>query len=185
MIVRWGLEALGPLLEELRVSRPLLVSSARWSSLELPVAARFHGVRPHAPVETVEAAIEGADGADAVVGLGGGSAIDTAKAVSAARDLPLVSVPTTYAGAEWTPYYGMRDEARGVKAGGSGARLAGAVYEVELTLDLPRAESGGTAMNALAHCAEALYVAGHNAEADRHARAGARLISQHLAPVLE
>ena len=185
MIVRWGLDELEPVLAELGVERPLLVTSERWRSLELPVAARFHGVRPHAPVETVEAAIAAAAGADGVVGLGGGSAIDTGKAVSAARELPLVSVPTTYAGAEWTPYFGMRDERRGVKSGGAGAQLAGAVYEVDLTLDLPRAESGGTALNALAHCAEALYVDGHNEEADRHALEGARLISEHLPRVLE
>ena len=184
-IVRWGLGELGPLLEELGVARPLLVTSERWRALDLPVAARYHGVRPHAPVETVEAAIDAADGADGVVGLGGGSAIDTAKAVSAAREVPLVSVPTTYAGAEWTPYFGMRDESRGVKTGGAGARLSGAVYDVDLTLDLPRPESGGTAMNALAHCAESLYVEGHNEEADRHAVEGARLTSGHLAAVLE
>jgi maleylacetate reductase len=184
VIVRWGLDELGPVLEELGVARALLVASQRWRALELPVATRFHGVRSHAPVETVDAAIAAADGADGVVGLGGGSAIDTAKAVSAARELPLVSVPTTYAGAEWTPYFGMRDEDRGVKTGGAGARLAAAVYEVELTLDLPRAESGGTALNALAHCAEALYVDGHSEEADRHALEGARLISEHLPAVL-
>jgi maleylacetate reductase len=182
--VRWGLGELGPLLEELRVSRPLLVTSERWRDLDLPVAGRYTGVRPHAPVETVEAAIAAAAGADSVVGLGGGSAIDSAKAVSASASVPLVSVPTTYAGAEWTPYFGMRDEARGLKAGGTGALLAGAVYEPELTLDLPRAESGGTALNALAHCAEALYVQGHNEEADRHALAGAGLISEHLPAVL-
>jgi alcohol dehydrogenase class IV len=184
LIVRWGLAELGPVLAELGIERPLLVTSERWGTRELPVAARFHGVRPHAPVETVEAAIAAAEGADGVVALGGGSAIDTGKAVSAARELPLVSVPTTYAGAEWTPYFGMRDEARGVKTGGGGARLEAAVYEVDLTIGLPRAESGGTAMNALAHCAEALYVDGHNDEADRHALEGARLISEHLPPVL-
>jgi maleylacetate reductase len=185
VIVRWGLDELGPLLGELGIKHPLLVSSERWRSLELPVAERFHGVRSHAPVETVEAATVAADGADGVVGLGGGSAIDTAKAVSAERDLQLVSVPTTYAGAEWTSYFGIRDEARGVKSGGVGAHLAGAVYDVELTLDLPRAESGGTALNALAHCAEALYVDGHNDQADRHALEGALLISEHLPRVLE
>ena len=185
MIVRWGLDELRPLLDELGIGRPLLVTSERWRSLELPVAERFHGVRSHAPVETVEAAIAAADGADGIVGLGGGSAIDTAKAVSAARELPLVSVPTTYAGAEWTPYFGMRDEARGVKSGGAGAQLAGAVYVVDLTIGLPRAESGGTALNALAHCAEALYVDGHNDRADRHALDGAALISEHLPRVLE
>jgi maleylacetate reductase len=185
VIVRWGLSQLGPLLAELGVVRPALVTSERWRGLDLPVDERFHGVRPHAPVETVRAAIAAAEGADGVVGLGGGSAIDTAKAVSAEHGIPLVSVPTTYAGAEWTPYFGMRDETRGVKTGGAGARLAAAVYDVDLTLDLPRAESGGTALNALAHSAEALYVNGHNEEADRHALAGARLISANLPAVLE
>src|SRR5207245_9177037 len=43
----------------------------------------------------------------------------------------------------------------------------------------------GTAMNALAHCAEALYVEGHNAEADEHAVAGARLIGEWLPRVVD
>ena len=55
----------------------------------------------------------------------------------------------------------------------------------ELTLSLPRAETVGTAMNALAHCAEALYVQGHNAEADEHALAGARLIAVSLPRVVD
>ena len=73
--------------------------------------------------------------------------------------LPLVSVPTTYSGAEWTPGFGVRTPDRRMVGGGGGANLAGIVYEVELTLGLPRAETVGTALNALAHCAEALYVA--------------------------
>lgn len=168
MIVRWGLAELAPLLEELTVERPLLVTSERWRDLELPVADRFHGVRPHAPIETVREAVAAAAGVDGLVGLGGGSAIDTAKAVSAQTDLPLVAVPTTYAGAEWTPYFGMRDEERRLKTGGSGARTVAIVYEPELTLGLPRDETGGTAMNALAHCVEALY-SGDLAEARRGA----------------
>jgi maleylacetate reductase len=89
-------------------------------------------------------------------------------------------VPTTYAGAEWTPYFGMRDEERGVKTGGSGARTVGIVYEPELTLGLPRSETGGTAMNALAHCVEALYP-GDLAEA----RQGAAGIEEWLPRVLD
>lgn len=185
MIVRWGLDELEGVLGETGISRPLLVASERWRGLELPVALRFHGVRRHAPIDTVQAAVAAADGADGLVALGGGSAVDTGKAVSAARGLPLVSVPTTYAGSEWTPFYGMRDEQRGAKTGGGGAILAGIVYEPRLTLDLPRAETGGSALNALAHSAEALYVRGHNAEADRHALAGARLIDDWLPPVLD
>ena len=157
MIVRWGLDSLGAVLAELGIARPLLVTSQRFAALDLPVAERFSGVRRHAPVEVVATATDAAATADGLVGVGGGSAIDTAKAVSAATGLALVAVPTTYSGSEWTPYFGMRDEARRAKAGGSGANTVAVVYEPALTLDLPRDESIGTAMNALAHCAEALY----------------------------
>ena len=98
MIVRWGLDSLGALLTELGIVRPLLVTSERFAALELPVAQRFAGVRRHAPVDVVEAATDAAASADGLLALGGGSAIDTAKAVSAATRLPLVAVPTMIAG---------------------------------------------------------------------------------------
>jgi maleylacetate reductase len=185
LIVRWGLAVLPEVLAEIGSEQLLLVSTERWRDLELPVAARFHGVRTHADRLGVEEAAARADGADALVALGGGSAIDTAKAVSAATRLPVVSVPTTYSGAEWTTFFGVRDAERGTKGGGGGATLAGIVYEPELTLGLPRAESCGTAMNALAHAAEALYVLNHNEESDRHAEAGAASIERALPAVLE
>jgi len=59
------------------------------------------------------------------------------------------------------------------------------VYEPELTLSLPRAETVGTALNALAHSAEALYVEGHNPDADVHALEGAQLIGEWLPRVVE
>jgi maleylacetate reductase len=180
VIVRWGLEELGPLLAELGSARPLLVTSKRFADLDIPVASRYDGVRRHSPVETVAAATEAAGGADVLVAAGGGSAIDTGKAVSADTGLPLVAVPTTYAGAEWTPFFGMRDEGRRVKTGGSGAHIVGAVYEPRLTLDLPRAETVGTALNALAHAAEALY-----AGPLEDATTGARLIGRHLPAVVD
>jgi maleylacetate reductase len=184
VIVRWGLSELAGVLAEIGSTRPLLVSTERWRDLDVPVAERFHGVRSHAERQGVEGALARADGADALVALGGGSAIDTGKAVSAETGLPVVSVPTTYSGAEWTSYFGVRDAERGTKGGGGGAQLAAIVYEPELTLGLPPAESGGTAMNALAHCAEALYVTNRNEEADQHALDGAELISRWLPIVL-
>ena len=184
MIVRWGLPEVKSVLGELGIADPLLVTTERWTSLELPAKRRFTGVRPHSPADTVVGAVREARGADGLLAVGGGSAIDTAKAVSAETELAVVSVPTTYSGSEWTQFFGVRDEERGVKGGGGGARVAGIVYEVELTLGLPRSESAGTAMNALAHCAEALYVKGRNEEGDRHAREGATLISGALPAVL-
>ena len=71
-----------------------------------------------------------------------------------------------------------------MKGGGADAHVPGIGYEPELALARPREVSGGTALNALAHCAEALYVAGRNDEGDRHALAGATLIAQWLPAVL-
>lgn len=185
MIVRWGLDALPEVLEELSVRDPLLIASRRWSSLELPVAARrFHGVQPHAEVAGVREAVAAVDGADGLIALGGGSAIDTTKAVSSETGLPMVSIPTTYSGAEWTQGFGMRDTSAGIKRRGEGAHTAAIVYDPALTLDLPAAESAGTAMNALAHCAEALYTTGHGGETDREALEGAGLISRWLPVVV-
>ncbi|HET7044774.1 MAG TPA: iron-containing alcohol dehydrogenase [Gaiellaceae bacterium] len=182
MIVRWGLSELGSVLVDAGIGRPLLVASRRWAELDLPVPVQ--GLWSQVPSAEVDAAAREAAGCDGIVALGGGSAIDLGKAISAATGLPLVSVPTTYSGAEWTSFFGIRDEGRRMRGGGSGARLAGIVYEPRLTLGLPHDASGGTALNALAHCAEALYVDGHNAEADAEALAGAPLISDWLPRVL-
>ena len=89
LIVRWGLDELPGVLDELGVGRPLLVTTPRWTKLDLPVEGVFDGVRSHAPAESVEAAVEASRGADGLLAVGGGSAIDTAKAVSARRDLPV------------------------------------------------------------------------------------------------
>ena len=181
MIVRWGLAQLPGLLGELGVERPLLVAGDRWREIGLGVrtAARWTEV----PSERIgDAAAQAGDG---VIALGGGSAVDLGKAISAEAGVPVVSIPTTYAGAEWTPFFGIRDRERKLRGGGAGAQLGGVVYEPELTLSLPRAETVGTALNALAHSAEALYVEGHNPEADEHALEGARLIGEWLPRVVD
>jgi maleylacetate reductase len=181
LIVRWGLAQLPGLLEELGICGPLLVASDRWADLDLgiQIAERWDEV----PSEHVGDLV--ARSGDGIVAVGGGSAIDLAKAASAEAGVPVISVPTTYAGAEWTSFFGIRDPERRMRGGGSGAQLGGVLYEPELTLSLPRAETVGTALNALAHSAEALYVKGHNPEADEHALEGARLIGEWLPRVVD
>jgi hypothetical protein len=80
-IVRWGLEELGSVLVDVGIGRPLLVASRRWADFELPVPA--HGVWSQVPTADVEGAAREASGCDGVLALGGGSAIDLAKAISA------------------------------------------------------------------------------------------------------
>jgi len=178
--VRWGLGELPGLLADLGLERPFLVASPRWDA-PVEVAGDWREV----PSDRIGEAAGRVRGADSLLAVGGGSAIDLAKAIAVETDLPVVSVPTTYSGAEWTPSFGIRDHDRRMRGGGAGATLAGILYEPELTLGLPRAETVGTSMNALAHAAEALYVKGRNAEGDREALAGAHLIGEWLPRVVE
>jgi maleylacetate reductase len=172
VIVRWGLGELPGLAGE----RPFVVASPRWRGV-LDAENTWEEVPSHR--------IEVPDGASTVVAIGGGSAIDTAKAASSASGLPLVSVPTTYSGAEWTGFFGVRDPDRRMRGGGAGANLHAVVYEPELTLGLPIPVTVGTALNGLAHCAEALYVRERTPETDDDALEGARLIADWLPQVVE
>jgi len=193
-VVRFGagsLSELGDVCNELDIRRPMLVGSRRATAAAsgLPVVAVYDGVRSHVPIETVQEAARLARDVDAdgIVGLGGGSAVDTAKAVAAelagdADATPrVIAVPTTYAGAEWTPFFGML-LAPGRKGGGSDdrAKPVAAIYDPELTLDLPLEPTVGTSMNALAHCAEAYYHPSRTPRAERHADTGATAINYAL-----
>jgi maleylacetate reductase len=178
LIVSWSLDNLPAVLAELGIDRPFLVTSPRWLGL---VGVPVSGTWTTVPSDRID--VEAGSGG--ILAFGGGSAIDTAKAASATSGLPVISVPTTYSGAEWTPGFGIRTPDRRIVGGGFGAHLAGIVYDVRLTLELPLAQTVGTALNALAHCAEALYVAGHNDEADERALAGAKAIATSLPLVVE
>ena len=176
MIVRWSLAELPEVLAEVGIERPFVIASPRWKNLDLPHVGWWAEVPSHR--------LEVPDVADGILSIGGGSAIDLGKYASAQTEKPVVHVPTTYSGAEWTTFYGIRSPDRVMQGGGAGALPVAIVYDVDLTLDLPPEVTAGTALNGLAHCAEALYVRGHNPEGDEQALAGAPLIATALPRVL-
>lgn len=176
MIVRHALGDLPALLVEVGIERPFAIASPRWRTLDVPAIGWWTEV----PTEHVDVPSD----ADGLIGLGGGSAIDTAKHASAETGLPVVHVPTTYSGAEWTTHFGIRGRDRRIHGGGGGAQPAGLVYDVELTLELPVDVTVGTSLNALAHCAEALYVTRRSPAGDEQALLGAPLIAEALPRVV-
>lgn len=113
----------------------------------------------HVPIETARAAREEARrlGADCAVAIGGGSTTGLGKAIALESALPIVAVPTTYAGSEVTPIWGLTEA--GVKKTGRDARVLPrtVIYDPELTLTLPLALTVTSALNAIAHAAEGLY----------------------------
>jgi maleylacetate reductase len=176
VIVRWSLAELPEVLADVGIERPFVIASPRWKNLGLPNVEWW--------AEVPSDRFEVPDVADGILAVGGGSAIDTGKHASARTGKPVVHVPTTYSGAEWTTFYGIRSPDRVMQGGGGGARPVAIVYDVDLTLDLPADVTAGTALNGLAHCAEALYAQGHGAEGDEQALAGATLIASALPLVL-
>ena len=95
--------------------------------------------------------------ADGCVAVGGGSAIGLGKAIALQHDLPVIAVPTTYAGSEMTPVWGLTED--GTKRTGRDPRVlpASVLYDAELTLTLPALISACSGMNAIAHAVEGLY----------------------------
>jgi maleylacetate reductase len=95
--------------------------------------------------------------ADGFVCVGGGSPTGLAQAVAAATKLPFIAVVTTYSGSEMSGrwYIGTGADER---TGESPSALpASAIYDPDLTVDLPFATSAASCMNAMAHAVESLY----------------------------
>jgi maleylacetate reductase len=151
------------------------------------VAATWTGIVQHVPVATAEQAraLAREAGADAVVCVGGGSAIGLAKAVALELGIPVVAVPTTYSGSELSTIYGLTEDGR--KRTGRDARVLPAVvvYDPALTVSLPPEVTGPSGMNALAHCVEALYGRNANPVASAMAEAGIRALAAGLPVAVE
>jgi len=113
----------------------------------------------HVPIETAREAREVAKqlGADCAVAIGGGSTVGLGKAIALESGLPILAIPTTYAGSEMTPIYGITEG--GLKKTGRDLRVLPrtVIYDPELTVGLPLDLSVTSAINAIAHAAEGLY----------------------------
>jgi len=143
----------------LLVAAPSAREQAAAMTAGLPMAGAVDEVRMHVPVEVAGAARRRAEetGADLLLAVGGGSATGTAKAVAMTSGLPIVAVPTTYAGSEVTPVWGLTENGR--KTTGVDERVLPrtVVYDPQLTLGLPVDMSIASGLNALAHCVDSLW----------------------------
>jgi len=136
----------------------------------------------HVPIETAREARELAKklGADCAVAIGGGSTTGLGKAIALDSGLPILAIPTTYAGSEMTPIYGITEA--GLKKTGRDLRVLPrtVIYDPELTLSLPVALSVTSGINAIAHAAEGLYAVDSNPIMDLMAEEGIAAIGRAL-----
>lgn len=193
MRVRFGAGTLAALPEELDrlgVRRALVLSTPQQRAQAQQVAAQlgdraagvFAEAVMHVPVETARAAREVARqlGADAAVAIGGGSTTGLGKAIALEAELPIVAVPTTYAGSEMTPIWGLTEA--GMKRTGRDARVLpkAVIYDPDLTLGLPVALSVTSGVNAIAHAVEGLYAHDGNPITALMAEEGIRALAHAL-----
>ena len=149
----------------LGASRVMLIAAPAESDLadtvatDVPVALRHDDVVMHVPVEVADRARRAAaeHDIDALVSVGGGSTTGLAKAVALTTGLPVVAVPTTYAGSEATPVWGLTEGAK--KTTGTDRRVLPKVivYDAALTMSLPVDMSVASGLNALAHCVDSMW----------------------------
>jgi alcohol dehydrogenase class IV len=156
---------LGAEIENLQAANVMVIAAeaerdiAETITKQLPVALRYDDVVMHVPVEVAERARAAAAtaNADLLVSVGGGSTTGLAKAIAMTTGLPIIAVPTTYAGSEATAVWGLTEGAR--KTTGTDPRVLPKVivYDAALTITLPVPMSVASGLNALAHCVDAMW----------------------------
>jgi maleylacetate reductase len=188
-----SLMQLGAEIERLGAQRALILSTPEQAESAARVAAQlgeracgvFARAVMHVPIETAREAREVARrmNADCAVAIGGGSTTGLGKAIALDSGLPIIAVPTTYAGSEVTAIYGLTEG--GIKKTGRDPRVLPktVIYDPELTLSLPYAMSVTSAFNAIAHAAEALYAPDTNPVINLMAQEGLRACAAALAPL--
>jgi alcohol dehydrogenase class IV len=150
-------------------------------------AGVFDGAAMHVPAEVAAAARDKAQrlNADCCVAIGGGSTTGLAKAIALTSGLPIVAIPTTYAGSEMTPIWGITED--GVKKTGRDVRVLPktVLYDPALTLSLPASLSVTSGINAMAHCVEALYARDANPVISLMAEEGIRALAASLPEIVK
>ena len=151
------------------------------------VAAIFDEAAMHVPIEVARKAraLAAELKADCALAVGGGSTVGLGKAIALESGLPIIAVPTTYAGSEVTPIYGLTEE--GLKKTGRDPRVLPrvVVYDPRLTLSLPLDLTVTSAINAMAHAAEGLYAHDGNPVMALMAEEGIRACAASLQPLRE
>ena len=150
-------------------------------------AGMFTEAVMHHPIEVVHAARRRARAVDAdgYVTIGGGTTTGTGKLIALETGMPVIAVPTTYAGSEMTPIYGMTEG--GVKKTGRDRKVLPrtVIYDPALTVSLPPQVSGPSGINAMAHCVEALYAHDGNPIVTLMAAEGIRALARSLPVVVQ
>ncbi|WP_321950874.1 maleylacetate reductase [Burkholderia cenocepacia] len=136
----------------------------------------------HVPIEIARdaQAFARSRDADCAVAIGGGSTIGLGKAIALESGLPILAIPTTYAGSEMTPIYGLTEG--GMKRTGNDARVLPktVIYDPALTVTLPVELSVTSGLNAIAHAAEGLYANNANPVMSLVAEEGIRALARGL-----
>ena len=185
-----SLQHLGREIEALGARRALVLSTPEQRA-SAEMIADLLGVRSagvfdravmHVPIETAREAREVARklGADCAVAIGGGSTTGLGKAIALDSGLPILAIPTTYAGSEMTSIYGITEA--GMKKTGKDARVLprAVIYDPELTMSLPVGMSVTSGINAIAHAAEGLYAVDSNPIMDLMATEGIAALGRAL-----
>jgi maleylacetate reductase len=153
-----------------------------------PSLAGIHdGAEMHVPIASARKARELASelNADCAVAIGGGSTIGLGKAIALESSIPILAIPTTYAGSEMTPVYGITED--GVKRTGKDVRVLprAVIYDPDLTMSLPLGMSLVSGMNAIAHAAEGMYAKDGNPVMSLMAEEGIRALAQGMPSLVD
>ncbi|SDP16876.1 maleylacetate reductase [Paenibacillus sp. yr247] len=181
-------------LKALGAHRALVISTPGQESLAREVAGllgdlcvEVHAKAiQHVPIETVEESlvlVRDLD-VDSLIPIGGGSSIGLAKAIALNTSLPILAIPTTYAGSEMTPIWGITENGHKKTGRNLIVKPKTVIYDPKLTVTLPSRLTVTSGMNAIAHCVEALYAENANPITSLLAEDGIRALSSSLPQVV-